>query len=161
MSTAGTGTGTAVTIQLNAQTRKRYTLLSALPTGNGPGKIQITKCSAMLDNHMQCWRAGDFLVEQLVPSPDPDSATSEVVQSSYQKCRAHAQQERDQDEVLIKNNTAAQAQAALAEVQGEQLPAIETRAQVQEGIQQPTVSTVNTTQTAQTVQLQKMSNTQK
>ena len=43
---------------------KTYKLLSELSIGTGPGQVQIVKCSAVLpENRMQCWKAGDVLVE--------------------------------------------------------------------------------------------------
>jgi hypothetical protein len=83
--------GDVVTVHLGTRV-KRYQNLSTMPTGVGIGKVPIVRCSAMLANHMQCWRAGDFYI----------SDVSDIVNTAYQKCRAHAQQERDEDEAQIK-----------------------------------------------------------
>lgn len=60
---------------------KTYTLLSSIPTGNGPGKTPIVQCSAVLDNHLQCWNASSFLVKTLDVTGKP---------TEYQLCRRHA-----------------------------------------------------------------------
>jgi hypothetical protein len=60
---------------------KTYTLLSSIPTGNKPGQTPIKQCSAILDNHMQCWNASAFVVK----TTDKDDNSSE-----YQLCRRHA-----------------------------------------------------------------------
>lgn len=96
-------------------TTKTYTLLSSLPTGNKPGQIPITKCSAIIENKMQCWRAGDFLVTETtdVPATEEDSASVKYLQ--YQLCRAHAVQQQQKDEKTQKDSEAAtEAEAQIA-----------------------------------------------
>jgi hypothetical protein len=60
---------------------KTYTLLSSIPTGNKPGQTSIKQCSAILDNHLQCWNASAFVVK----TTDKDGNSTE-----YQLCRRHA-----------------------------------------------------------------------
>ena len=59
-------------------TSKTFTLLSTLPG------VAIGKCSEILENRLQCWKAGDFQITL------PDGTT-------YQKCRRHAQAELQAD----------------------------------------------------------------
>ena len=70
---------------------KTYELLSTLP------KTKIEKCSAMLENHLQCWKAGDLLITITTPAPTKDDPKAVSI-TSYQKCRRHAQAEKDADE---------------------------------------------------------------
>jgi hypothetical protein len=48
-------------------------------------KIPIKNCTAMLENHMQCWRAASFEVS------DTDTTTDGPAFEPYQLCRYHAQ----------------------------------------------------------------------
>jgi len=57
---------------------KTYTALNALPG------VAIGKCSEILENRLQCWKAADFQITL------PDGTT-------YQKCRRHAQAELQED----------------------------------------------------------------
>jgi hypothetical protein len=50
----------------------------------------------MLANHMQCWRAGDFLVTVTTDTPTDKNPTAQTI-TQYQKCRAHASSEQTQD----------------------------------------------------------------
>jgi hypothetical protein len=59
-------------------TTKTYTDLS---TDGGSG-VKVVNCSALLPNHMQCWRAGDVLVS--VVNED------QTLNSNYQLCWRHA-----------------------------------------------------------------------
>lgn len=59
---------------------KTYVLLSTIPTGNSPGQTPIKQCSALLENHLQCWNASAFVVKTL-----RDGKPFE-----YQLCRRHA-----------------------------------------------------------------------
>lgn len=59
---------------------KTYTLLSTMPTGNGPGQTPIKQCSALLENKLQCWNASSFIVKTM-RSGKP---------FEYQLCRRHA-----------------------------------------------------------------------
>jgi hypothetical protein len=88
---------------------KTFTPLSELSVGPKPGQVQISKCTEVLPNRMQCWRAGDVLVT-VVGELTTDKATGKPTQSvqSYQKCRRHALAEQEQYE---KAQAAAQAAA--------------------------------------------------
>jgi hypothetical protein len=88
--------GEVVTVQVGLVT-KRYQTLSSMPTGQGPGRVAIGRCEAMLENRMQCWRAGDFYIQ--------DSTLARP----YQKCRRHASIELASDEAAIKAATEAPA----------------------------------------------------
>ena len=83
--------GDVVVVQLGLAS-KRYQTLSSMPTGSGLGRIAIGRCSAMLANHMQCWRAADFHIISVTPDK------TEI----YQKCRAHAAAELAQDDTAVK-----------------------------------------------------------
>ena len=69
---------------------KTYTLLSTLP------HPVIEKCSEMLPNKMQCWKAADFDIAVTTPAPTKDDSQAVTV-VTYQKCRAHAQAEKNAD----------------------------------------------------------------
>jgi hypothetical protein len=69
---------------------KTYEPVTSLPN------LQITKCQQMLANHMQCWRAGDFLVTITTDTPTDENPEAQTV-TTYQKCRAHASSELTQD----------------------------------------------------------------
>ena len=71
-------------------TTKTYVLVTNLPN------LQITKCQQILANHMQCWRAGDFLVTVTTDTPTDENPAAQTV-TQYQKCRAHASSEQVQD----------------------------------------------------------------
>ncbi len=60
---------------------KTFTSLSQIP------KAVIEKCSAILPNRMQCWRAGDVLVHTVTQSADPEISNTTF---DYQLCRGHA-----------------------------------------------------------------------
>lgn len=63
----------------------------------------IGRCSAVLPNHMQCWRAGDVQVHVTTVTPgatEEDAPT--VVKNSYQLCNRHAQIEKFEDEAAVK-----------------------------------------------------------
>ena len=78
---------------------KVYALLSA--TG---GKIQ--NCSALLPNHCQCWRAGDYLVTETTIQPAVEATETQpaieetVKRTEYQLCRFHTLQAQDHDALL-------------------------------------------------------------
>ena len=64
---------------------RTYTPLAEIP------KALIGKCSAVLANHMQCWRAGDFQVSVVTTIPSEVEGEEPVVKLvTYQLCRAHA-----------------------------------------------------------------------
>lgn len=50
-------------------------------------KASIGKCTAILPNHMQCWRAGDVQVHVVTQSTNPEEGNKTF---DYQLCRAHA-----------------------------------------------------------------------
>lgn len=58
---------------------KTYTPLSEARFKDGR-KVPIVMCSAVLENHLQCWRSGDFYVD------------GPGVKVPYQLCRFHANQ---------------------------------------------------------------------
>ena len=60
-----------------------------------PGKPKIGQCSAVLPNHMQCWRAGDVIVTIVEPSTEsePEKVTC------FQLCRGHATLAQEQDKL--------------------------------------------------------------
>ena len=80
-------------------TTKVYTALSTLP------KVKIGNCSAMLENHLQCWRAADYQIKETtvqpaVPATKTSSAVEEMVaHRTYQMCRRHAQADKAEYDV--------------------------------------------------------------
>jgi hypothetical protein len=88
-------------------TTKTYEPVTSLPN------LRITKCQQMLTNHMQCWRAGDFLVTVTTDTPTDENPAAQTV-TQYQKCRAHASSELTQDAQTTADEAAlAAAQAAV------------------------------------------------
>jgi hypothetical protein len=77
---------------------KVYTPLSQLNNK----RVPIGRCSAILKNHMQCWRAGDVQVQTSTVSViDGKEVTStSIVQFCYG--HAHEQQEQDSKEAADK-----------------------------------------------------------
>ena len=87
---------------------KTYQPLSEIPD------VKIGTCSAVLTNHMQCWRAGDVQVTQVeqveqvevsgiktLATDKPEliqKAQSKTVEKTtyYQLCRAHALQDQQE-----------------------------------------------------------------
>lgn len=71
-------------------TTKTYTLLSSLPRET----TKIVKCGALLENRMQCWRAGDYLVQEVktekVEGADGIDGGLKDTVNSFQLCRRHA-----------------------------------------------------------------------
>ena len=67
-------------------TKKTYTPLIELPA------VLILNCSQVLPNKMQCWKAGDYLVEEEVPVASQKDSTPapEPSMHSYQLCAMHA-----------------------------------------------------------------------
>jgi len=74
---------------------KTYTALTDIP------KVIIGKCSTLLANHMQCWRAGDFQVT--IPAEPVTAADGTITQdvTTYQLCRRHALLEQENDAILV------------------------------------------------------------
>jgi hypothetical protein len=82
-----------------SEATKTYTPLMEIP------KTHITKCSEMLGNSMQCWRAGDYQITVTTPAPTEDNPEA-VETVTYQKCRRHAQAERNKDaQTLVTGET--------------------------------------------------------
>lgn len=85
---------------------KTYTPLTEIPTGHGLGKTLIGKCSAILPNRLQCWRAGDFVVTEVHPAvTDADEKVSQQ-KDTYQLCRSHVAQQQENDEKTKQEATA-------------------------------------------------------
>lgn len=87
---------------------RTYTPLIELPG------VMIVSCSAVLPNHMQCWRSGDFQVTETTSTTAEDGTITESV-STYQLCRRHAliQKETDaQEAAAVQKKMADQAQLA-------------------------------------------------
>jgi hypothetical protein len=73
---------------------KTYTPLSQIASA------AIGKCSAMLPNKLQCWRAGDVqvIIQKITPPTGKDTMET-VDKTEYQLCYRHAQLENQQDAV--------------------------------------------------------------
>ncbi len=93
---------------------KTYTLLTTMPTGVGPGKMPIKQCSAVLDNHLQCWNASAFLVRTLDSAGKP---------TEYQLCRRHAMIEQ----VLEDQPQTAQALASTSDAKEVKVEEVKTK----------------------------------
>ena len=64
---------------------KVYAPLASIP------KAQIERCSYLLPNDLQCWRAADYLVTVKTVTPATDTSTeAKTTESSYQLCARHA-----------------------------------------------------------------------
>ena len=83
---------------------KTFTLLSQIP------KAIIGKCSAILPNRMQCWRAGDVQVHTVTQGKDPEEPNKTF---DYQLCRAHAiTEQQEYDKAVADETEAAKAEKA-------------------------------------------------
>jgi hypothetical protein len=87
-------------------TTKTYTPVINLPD------LQIAKCQQMLTNHMQCWRAGDFLVTITTDTPTDENPAAQTI-TQYQKCRAHTSSEMAQDVQIVADEAALAAAQAV------------------------------------------------
>lgn len=85
---------------------KKYELVTSLPN------LKITKCQQMLANHMQCWRAGDYLVTITTDTPTDENPEAQTI-TQYQKCRAHATSEMTQDARITSDEAALAAAQAV------------------------------------------------
>lgn len=65
---------------------------------NSGSGVAIGKCSALLPNHMQCWRAGDVLVSVI--------NEDQTLASQYQLCQRHVVVEQNRDAQLAKAEAA-------------------------------------------------------
>ena len=74
---------------------KVYTNLSDLP------HPVIGKCSGMLPNHMQCWRAGDVQVVETTITPAADDKPETTRVTLTQLCRSHALQAQEQNNKVV------------------------------------------------------------
>jgi hypothetical protein len=89
-------------------TQKTYTnLLEARSTGYFDPKFQIGRCSAILPNKMQCWRAADFQVAETIPATTTESG-EEVPEKEveYQLCKQHVNIQKGEDLELLKKEEA-------------------------------------------------------
>ena len=83
---------------------KTYTPLIELPT------VLITSCTQVLPNKLQCWKAGDYLVEETLPGdptadpPVPDSTRS------YQLCAMHTTIQQRADALTLQEESSGRAQ---------------------------------------------------
>jgi hypothetical protein len=91
---------------------KTYTNLADQPD------VSIEACSAILPNHMQCWRAADVLVTVVTRTITPahDEVAEDITEtvSQYQLCRRHAQ--IDEDRYILDRAAGAAAAAEAATV---------------------------------------------
>lgn len=84
----GAGEGTKMT----TQPIKTYIALNSI------SHAKIGRCSEVLGNQNQCWKAGDFQITVTTPPEGEETAPTIV---TYQKCRRHAQAERDADGSVV------------------------------------------------------------
>ena len=91
-------------------TKKTYIPLIELPT------VLILNCSQVLPNRMQCWKAGDYLVEEELPAPTPpvdsgaNTGTPEASMHSYQLCAMHATIQQRADALAAQEEAAGKTQ---------------------------------------------------
>lgn len=89
---------------------KTFTLLSQIP------RAVIGKCSAILPNKMQCWRAGDVQVHTVTQGTDPEVPNTTF---GYQLCRAHAiAEQQEYDKAVADEAEAAKAVAVVKADEG-------------------------------------------
>lgn len=87
-------------------TKKEYTnLLEARSTGYFDPKYQIGRCSAILPNRMQCWRAADFHVVEVIPATTEPPTEERTVE--YQLCKQHVNIQKGEDLELLQEEEAA------------------------------------------------------
>lgn len=100
---------------------KTFTPIEQFPIGNKPGQTPIGKCSGILENHMQCWRAGDVVVASVIPAYTTLEGT-EVPEhvSTAQFCRYHANIEKASYDGRMAQS--AEQQPALSETAPESAP---------------------------------------
>ena len=77
---------------MTTQPIKTYVALNSIP------HVKIGRCSEVLGNQNQCWKAGDFQITVTTPPEGEETAPTIV---TYQKCRRHAQAERDADGSVV------------------------------------------------------------
>lgn len=66
-------------------------------------KPVIGRCTAILPNRMQCWKAGEFQVKQVFQGPNPEEPNKT---NTYQLCRAHAVAEQQEYEKAVADEAA-------------------------------------------------------
>lgn len=76
---------------------KTFTQLAQIP------KAVIERCTAVLPNHMQCWKAGDVQVHLVKQGDDSEKPN---VTYDYQLCRAHAVAEQQEYEKAVADEAA-------------------------------------------------------
>ena len=77
---------------MTTQPIKTYVALNSIP------HAKIGRCSEVLGNQNQCWKAGDF---QITVTKPPEGEETDPTIVTYQKCRRHAQAERDADGSVV------------------------------------------------------------
>lgn len=63
-------------------------------------EVKIVGCSAILPNHMQCWRSGDVQVTETASDTEEDGSITKQVHI-YQLCRRHALIQIEADAQLL------------------------------------------------------------
>ena len=66
-------------------------------------KPTIGRCSAVLPNRMQCWKAGEYEVKQVFQGTNPEEPNKVAY---YQLCRAHAVAEQQEYEKAVADEAA-------------------------------------------------------
>ena len=83
-----------------------------------PAKVPVGKCSAILQNHLQCWRAADVLITTTTTVPADGDKPESTTTNTAQMCYRHAQVDEQQYNQIVnddKNATDLAAQASKAE----------------------------------------------
>lgn len=101
---------------------KKYESLTELNSAHNYGqrtKTDIKQCSAMLPNHMQCWRASDILITKTTTTKIEGDAAAEPILSTdtVQMCNRHAQADLDEYNKAVNDDANANAVAAQPVVQ--------------------------------------------
>lgn len=93
---------------------KTYTPLASIKGA------KVVMCSALLPNHLQCWRAGDVLVTETTSIPASKDAKgvetpASITERTWQLCNFHTAQAQQLDEITTRANAdLAKAQAEVA-----------------------------------------------
>ena len=102
---------------MTTQPIKTYVALNSIP------HPKIGRCSEVLGNQNQCWKAGDF---QITVTKPPEGEETDPTIVTYQKCRRHAQAERDADGSVVE----------ILKAEPESIPATETKPTTQKQVGQ-------------------------
>ena len=107
------------TFVVSPAVQKTYTPFTELSVGTKVGQTPIEKCSAILPNSLQCWRAADVVVTRVetlqgLPGGMEEAAKHPKI-TKYQLCRRHALIEQEQDALAAREDESTTQAAEVAE----------------------------------------------